>query len=105
MAYPILVEQEMHAVIYVIGNSRGTTPGFIPHFDWDQAREMVASGWVDIQNHTFDHHHTIVNAKGKDVPILIGKEIIDEVEETDEEAFNEWDEEAFNEWSDYWMNE
>lgn len=85
IAYPVLEELEMHATIYVIVNSRGKTPGYIPHFDWDVARELVASPWIDIQSHTFDHHHTIVNAKGKDVPVLAGKMVVDGVEETDEE--------------------
>ncbi|RXJ02963.1 polysaccharide deacetylase family protein [Anaerobacillus alkaliphilus] len=85
IAYPILEELEMHATIYVIVNSRGTTPGYIPHFDWDEAREMVASGWIDIQNHTFDHHFTIETINGKERPVLVGKMVIDGVEETDEQ--------------------
>ncbi len=85
IAYPILEELEMHATIYVIVNSRGTTPGYIPHFDWDEAREMVASGWIDIQNHTFDHHHTIETINGKERPVLVGKMVVDGVEETDEQ--------------------
>jgi peptidoglycan/xylan/chitin deacetylase (PgdA/CDA1 family) len=85
IAYPILAELEMHATIYVIVNSRGKTPGYIPHFDWDEAREMVASPWIDIQSHTFDHHHTVVMKNGKESPALAAKMIVDGGEETDED--------------------
>lgn len=88
IAYPILAELEMHATIYVIVASRGTTPGYIPHFDWEEAREMVASGWVDIQSHTFDHHHTIPTISGKDRPVLAAKMVENGVEETDEQYRN-----------------
>lgn len=62
IAYPILKELDMKAVISVIGWSVGRTT-FIdsdkpitPHFSWEQAKEMVDSGLIEIQNHTFDLH-------------------------------------------------
>lgn len=84
LAYPILQELEMHATIYVVGKSRGTTPGSIPHFTWDEAREMYESGWIDIQSHTHDLHHRVETAKGEE-PALVGRMIVDGVEESEEE--------------------
>ncbi len=63
-AYPILKELEMKATIGVIGWSVGRTTHkdnetpIIPHFTWEQAREMYESGWIDIQHHTFDMHES-----------------------------------------------
>lgn len=61
-AFPIAKELEMKMTISVIGWSVGRTT-FIdsdnpitPHFAWKEAKEMQDSGFVDIQNHTFDLH-------------------------------------------------
>jgi len=62
-AYPVLAELDMKATISVIGWSvgetkyKGTDRDIIPHFTWEQAREMVESGHIDIQNHTYDMHN------------------------------------------------
>jgi peptidoglycan/xylan/chitin deacetylase (PgdA/CDA1 family) len=55
-AYPILQELEMKATIFVIVRSRDEKLGFADHFDWDQAREMISSGLIDIQSHSYDSH-------------------------------------------------
>jgi len=62
MAYPELKRRGMKASISVIGwsvgqsfNSKGKP--IIPHFSWDQAREMSDSGVVEIQSHTYDLHN------------------------------------------------
>lgn len=63
-AYPILKELGMKATISIIGWSVGqnkyknTEKDIIPHFSWEQAREMYLSGVFDIQNHTYDLHNT-----------------------------------------------
>lgn len=63
-AYPVLQELGMKATISVIGWSVGRDEHriqgkqFYPHFDWRQAREMVESGVIDIQNHSFDLHES-----------------------------------------------
>jgi peptidoglycan/xylan/chitin deacetylase (PgdA/CDA1 family) len=62
LVYPILVELEIPATIFVIGWSRGRThrmDGVTPinhHFSWQQAREMIDSGFIDIQSHTYELH-------------------------------------------------
>lgn len=63
LAWPLLKQYGMKATIFVIGSSIGHTEFYkdteypiIPHFSWDQAREMQASGIIDIQCHTFDMH-------------------------------------------------
>ena len=53
----------MKATIFAIGSSVGheefykdTRFRLIPHFGYGQAREMLASGAVDIQSHSYDLH-------------------------------------------------
>ena len=62
-AFPILEEYGMKATVFVIGVSVGSTEHYkdtefpiTPHFGWDEAREMVYSGLVEIGSHTFDMH-------------------------------------------------
>ena len=53
----------MKATIFVIGATMGNTEHYkdtdypiTPHFSAQQAREMVASGLISIQSHTYDMH-------------------------------------------------
>ncbi len=61
-AYPILREYVMQATIFAIGVSVGkdtykdTDHAMTPHFGADEAREMVDSGLISVQSHTFDMH-------------------------------------------------
>ena len=61
-AFPILKEYEAKATIFVIGVSVGkdtyknTEYKMNPHFDYEQAKEMIDSGLVSIQSHTYDMH-------------------------------------------------
>lgn len=57
IAYPLLREKGLRATIYVITSYRGRTPGIIPHFDWEQAREMQDSGVINIESHTHNLHY------------------------------------------------
>lgn len=60
--YPLLLKMDMKASFFVIGWSVGESAKLtdhapiIPHFSWDNAREMVKSGRVEIQSHTHDLH-------------------------------------------------
>ena len=62
IAWPILEHYGLRAAIFVIGRSVGTDRykdtgrEITPHFTWTQAAEMVASGHIEIQSHTFDRH-------------------------------------------------
>lgn len=63
IAWPILERYGMKATIFVIGSSVGHTERYkdteypiTPHFTWEQGREMVRSGTVDLQCHTYDMH-------------------------------------------------
>jgi len=64
IAYPILKEYGMKATIFPIGsligkNTYKNTPHAIyPHFDYRQAREMAASGLIEIQSHSYDMHQS-----------------------------------------------
>jgi len=61
-AFPLLKEYGMKATIFVIGSSVGkdtyknTTNPIIPHFTFKQAEEMLESGLIEIQSHTYDMH-------------------------------------------------
>ncbi len=62
IAWPALQEREMVGTIFVIGCSVGkdtykdTEVPIIPHFTYQQAREMIDSGVMSIQSHTYDLH-------------------------------------------------
>ena len=62
-AYPILKKYGMVATIFVIGSTVGDTEHYkdtdypiTPHFSYAQAKEMVDSGVISIQSHTYDMH-------------------------------------------------
>lgn len=56
-AWPLLKQYGMKATFFVIGSTVGHTENpTLPHFSWAQAREMVDSGVVSIQSHTYDMH-------------------------------------------------
>lgn len=61
-AWPILEEHGLKATIYAIGVSVGhdrykdTQFEMTPHFGFEQARQMVESGVIDVQSHTYDMH-------------------------------------------------
>lgn len=63
-AYPILEKYGMCGTIFTIGYSFGcdtykdTDAPIIPHFGEDEVREMVESGVIDIQSHTFSMHES-----------------------------------------------
>ena len=54
-AFPVLKKLNIKATIFVITDRRGKSLGTNPHFSWNQAREMVDSGIIDIQSHTHSH--------------------------------------------------
>ena len=62
LAYPILQQYGMQATIFVIGVSVGkdtykdTGEAMTPHFSMEQAAEMVSSGLISVQSHTYDMH-------------------------------------------------
>lgn len=64
-AFPILQKYNMKATIFVIGSSVGHTEFYkdtsyplTPHFGTAEIEEMIASGLIDIQSHTYDMHQT-----------------------------------------------
>lgn len=62
IAWPALQQRGMVGTIFVIGCSVGkdtykdTGIPIIPHFSYAQAREMITSGVMSIQSHTYDLH-------------------------------------------------
>ncbi len=68
-AYPLLKKYKMHAVLSVIGkysdlysNCDDRNVNYA-HVTWDIVTEMAKSGYVEIENHTYDMH-TIGDRKG-----------------------------------------
>ncbi|MDR1560459.1 MAG: polysaccharide deacetylase family protein [Clostridiales bacterium] len=67
IAFPILKELNMKATIFILGINAGresdaiTGEPLIPHFSAEQAREMVDSGLVEIQTHTYNLHRPFLN--------------------------------------------
>ena len=62
-AYPLLVKYQMPATIFAIGCGVGQTEHYkdtqypiTPRFSYEQGAEMVGSGLVSVQSHTFDMH-------------------------------------------------
>jgi peptidoglycan/xylan/chitin deacetylase (PgdA/CDA1 family) len=64
LAFPILKKYNMPATINVIGVSAGaetyknTGIAITPHFSYDEAAEMVKSGLISIQSHSYDMHNS-----------------------------------------------
>ena len=62
VAFPILRDYNMKATVFIIGVSHGrsyyrnTDHKIFPRFDDAQALEMVQSGVISIQSHSFDMH-------------------------------------------------
>ena len=62
LAFPILEKYNMNATIFIIGVSVGkdtykdTGKPMTEHFTMEQAKEMLNSGLIDIQSHTYDMH-------------------------------------------------
>lgn len=69
--YPILKELEMKATIFIVVDyAINDKDLWLKHFNWDQAREMVDSGLIDIQSHTYNSHNKVKNVNGIDKPAL-----------------------------------
>lgn len=65
LAMPILEEFDMKATIFMIGATVGqdtykdTGHSMAPHFSWEEAKEMEASGLIDIESHGYDVHEVL----------------------------------------------
>ncbi|MFW6025069.1 MAG: S-layer homology domain-containing protein [Candidatus Woesearchaeota archaeon] len=57
IAYPLIKKYNSKATISIIGLYIDEQIGR-EKFDWTQAKEMVDSGFIDIQHHTYDLHRT-----------------------------------------------
>lgn len=74
LAYPLLKKMNMKASIAVIGWSVGqnrcpaTEKEIIPHFSWNEAREMSCSGVIELFSHTYDLHSKPGKSMGMGVP-------------------------------------
>ena len=83
IAYPILKQEGLKATIFTVISQVGQQPGTIPHFTWEQAKEMENSGVISIQNHTYDLHFKETGENGKKSSALITPK----ANETEEELY------------------
>ena len=64
LAFPLLRRYHMKATIFAIGSSIGqvtykdTNIPITPHFSYPEAIEMMDSGLIEIQSHTYDMHQS-----------------------------------------------
>lgn len=64
LAYPLLKKYNMKAIFFTIGWAIGKDTykdydkSIIPHFGFDEIDEMLSSGLIEIQSHTFDLHQS-----------------------------------------------
>lgn len=69
-AYPILDELGMHGVVFCVGATFGsdtyknTDKSIIPHFGSEEAAELVQSGVMEVQSHTWDMHQAVQYEQG-----------------------------------------
>ncbi|MDR0930980.1 MAG: polysaccharide deacetylase family protein [Clostridiales bacterium] len=55
-AFPILKKHNVKATIFAVTDTIGRSEGVnFAHFTWEQAREMEASGIIDIESHSDSH--------------------------------------------------
>ncbi len=82
-AYPVLKEFGLKATINVVVKSSEIEPSERPtfnskklsHLSFDQMREMIKSGLVSIQSHTYDGHREVYTGPGQETkPFLLTKE-------------------------------
>lgn len=71
-AFPLLQKYKLCATFFVVGATVGnttyykdTTHPITPHFSYAQGAEMVASGLVSLQSHTYDMHQWAPFETGK----------------------------------------
>ncbi|UCZ52842.1 polysaccharide deacetylase family protein [Bacillus shivajii] len=70
-AYPILKELGYRATIYP--NVERNDSENERYLTWDQMREMTSSGVINIQTHSYDHHHFIEGYDGIERAIYINR--------------------------------
>ncbi|MBU5674947.1 polysaccharide deacetylase family protein [Alkaliphilus sp. MSJ-5] len=66
IAYPILKKNNIPANINIVVSSRGKKPGNYQHFSWEQAKDMLDSGLIEIGSHTYNLHNEDIKLKETD---------------------------------------
>lgn len=88
-AYPLLKEYDTRAIIYTIVWSVGRDKfilndnSIIPHFTWEQGREMIESGLIELGSHTYDLHNPEGLSYGHEIPCGYGVEKMDGEDQDD----------------------
>ncbi len=103
LAFPFLKDNNLKATIFAIGCSFGkstykdTGIPIIPHFSYEEAKEMVGSGLVEIQSHTYDMHQSYdISGEGaRELAIPHTKEQINDFKTIFKNDFKTYDDEYF----------
>lgn len=66
IAYPILKKNNIPANINIVVSSRGKKPGNYQHLSWEQTKEMLDSGLIEIGSHTYNLHNEDIKLKETD---------------------------------------
>lgn len=88
-AYPLLKKYKSKAAIFTIVWSVGrdkfilTDQPINPHFSWEQGKEMIESGLIELGSHTFDLHSPKGLSYGYGVPCGYGLEAMEGESEGD----------------------
>ncbi len=96
-ALPILQKYNVNATIFIIGAFVGNTEHYkdtsnpiTPHFTYEQAKEMMATGLITIQSHTYDMHQWAkYENKGKNKVRENVSKLPNETDEEFEKAIND----------------
>ncbi|MEF2248423.1 polysaccharide deacetylase family protein [Paenibacillus sp. IITD108] len=75
-AFPAIVEEQFYATIFAVTANLNKKTKYSSRITWPQAREMVQSGRILMQSHTYESHHYGKTAGDKEaavatVPIMV----------------------------------
>lgn len=83
LAYPVIVEEQFFATIFAVTANVNKEMKYLSRITWPQSREMMQSGRIDIQSHTFESHYYGKTADDKEAAATTAPLVIDGQLETD----------------------
>jgi biofilm PGA synthesis lipoprotein PgaB len=84
-AYPVMLEKNIPASIFMIVKNIGASKNQIPKLNWEQMQEMKNHG-IDFYSHTYDSHHLVRRQDGSEGPALITHKFIPEQKRNETDA-------------------
>lgn len=62
LAYPILEKYQIPATFFVVGKYVQTNGGGYQAMNWDELKLMHSAGLIDVESHSYDLHHKVLDA-------------------------------------------